>query len=93
MAAAGEQHQQVGGASEPFQSLPRAALSHLRGILRRKFLLTKPMHMAAEDAGVCQLHCISEDPLSSGHGVSSGECERSSGPVEQPLRSQGLSWN
>ncbi|KAF0026904.1 hypothetical protein F2P81_021641 [Scophthalmus maximus] len=26
-----------------------------------KFLLTKPLHMAAEDAGVCQLHSISDD--------------------------------
>uniref|UniRef100_A0A4W6D9E4 von Willebrand factor A domain-containing protein 8 n=1 Tax=Lates calcarifer TaxID=8187 RepID=A0A4W6D9E4_LATCA len=35
----------------------------------KKFLLTKPMHMAAEDSGVCQLHSISEDSVSSGHGV------------------------
>uniref|UniRef100_A0A8C4IV27 von Willebrand factor A domain-containing protein 8 n=1 Tax=Dicentrarchus labrax TaxID=13489 RepID=A0A8C4IV27_DICLA len=35
----------------------------------KKFLLTKPMHMAAEDTGVCQLHSISEDPVSSGHGA------------------------
>ncbi|KAK2840347.1 hypothetical protein Q5P01_014087 [Channa striata] len=27
----------------------------------KKFLLTKPMHMAAEDSEVCQLHSISED--------------------------------
>ncbi|XP_035460202.2 von Willebrand factor A domain-containing protein 8 [Scophthalmus maximus] len=27
----------------------------------KKFLLTKPLHMAAEDAGVCQLHSISDD--------------------------------
>lgn len=39
----------------------------------KKFLLTKPMHMAAEDSGVCQLHSISEDSVSSGHGVSSAE--------------------
>lgn len=32
----------------------------------RKFLLTKPMHMAAEDSEVCQLHSISEDSVSSG---------------------------
>lgn len=37
-----------------------------------KFLLTKPMHMAAEDSGVCQLHSITEDPVSSGHGATSG---------------------
>ncbi|KAM6986427.1 von Willebrand factor A domain-containing protein 8 [Aplochiton taeniatus] len=37
-----------------------------------KFLLTKPMHMGAEDSGVCQLHTISEDAASSGHGASSG---------------------
>lgn len=39
----------------------------------RKFLLTKPMHMAAEDSGVCQLHSISEDSVNSGHGTSSAE--------------------
>ncbi|KAG7501738.1 von Willebrand factor A domain-containing 8 [Solea senegalensis] len=39
----------------------------------KKFLLTKPVHMAAEDSGVCQLHSVSDDPLSSGHGVSSAE--------------------
>lgn len=39
----------------------------------RKFLLTKPMHMGAEDTGVCQLHAISEDAVSTGFGTSSGE--------------------
>ncbi|XP_029314557.1 LOW QUALITY PROTEIN: von Willebrand factor A domain-containing protein 8 [Cottoperca gobio] len=39
----------------------------------KKFLLTKPMHMGAEESGVCQLHSISEDAVSSGHGVSSAE--------------------
>ncbi|KAM3861847.1 von Willebrand factor A domain-containing protein 8 [Diretmus argenteus] len=39
----------------------------------KKFLLTKPMHMGAEDSGVCQLHAISEDMVSSGHGATSGE--------------------
>ncbi|XP_041807194.1 von Willebrand factor A domain-containing protein 8 [Chelmon rostratus] len=39
----------------------------------KKFLLTKPMHMAAEDSGVCQLHSISEDSVSSGHGASPAE--------------------
>uniref|UniRef100_A0A7N6B8M4 von Willebrand factor A domain-containing protein 8 n=1 Tax=Anabas testudineus TaxID=64144 RepID=A0A7N6B8M4_ANATE len=29
----------------------------------KKFLLTKPMHMAAEDSEVCQLHSISEDSV------------------------------
>ncbi|KAG1945294.1 von Willebrand factor A domain-containing protein 8 [Pimephales promelas] len=38
----------------------------------RKFLLTKPMHMGAEDTGVCQLHAISEDAVSTGFGTSSG---------------------
>ncbi|XP_061735639.1 von Willebrand factor A domain-containing protein 8 isoform X2 [Nerophis ophidion] len=37
----------------------------------KKYLLTKPMHMASEDSGVCQLHSISEDAVSSGHGASS----------------------
>uniref|UniRef100_A0A8C2BCM9 von Willebrand factor A domain-containing protein 8 n=1 Tax=Cyprinus carpio TaxID=7962 RepID=A0A8C2BCM9_CYPCA len=39
----------------------------------RKFLLTKPMHMGAEDTGVCQLHAISEDAANTGFGTSSGE--------------------
>ncbi|XP_034741708.1 von Willebrand factor A domain-containing protein 8 [Etheostoma cragini] len=39
----------------------------------KKFLLTKPMHMTAEDCGVCQLHSISEDSVSTGHGASSAE--------------------
>ncbi|TMS06972.1 von Willebrand factor A domain-containing protein 8 [Larimichthys crocea] len=34
----------------------------------RKFLLTKPMHMTAEDSGVCQLHSISEE-----HRISTAE--------------------
>ncbi|XP_050974831.1 von Willebrand factor A domain-containing protein 8 isoform X2 [Labeo rohita] len=38
----------------------------------RKFLLTKPMHMGAEDTGVCQLHAISEDAVNTGFGTSSG---------------------
>ncbi|KAG8000987.1 von Willebrand factor A domain-containing protein 8 [Nibea albiflora] len=39
----------------------------------KKFLLTKPMHMTAEDSGVCQLHSISEDAVSSGHRASTAE--------------------
>lgn len=39
----------------------------------KKFLLTKPMHMGADDSGVCQLHSLSEDGVSQGHGASSAE--------------------
>ncbi|RXM98061.1 von Willebrand factor A domain-containing protein 8 [Acipenser ruthenus] len=38
----------------------------------QKFLLTKPMHMGAEDTGICQLHTITEDPISTGFGTTSG---------------------
>uniref|UniRef100_A0A8C2B9Z4 von Willebrand factor A domain containing 8 n=1 Tax=Cyprinus carpio TaxID=7962 RepID=A0A8C2B9Z4_CYPCA len=38
-------------------------------IVRQHFLLTKPMHMGAEDTGVCQLHAISEDAANTGFGT------------------------
>ncbi|KAJ8349982.1 hypothetical protein SKAU_G00251120 [Synaphobranchus kaupii] len=38
----------------------------------KKYLLTKPMQMGAEDSGVCQLHAISEDAVSTGFGMTSG---------------------
>uniref|UniRef100_A0A1A7X2M3 von Willebrand factor A domain-containing protein 8 n=3 Tax=Iconisemion striatum TaxID=60296 RepID=A0A1A7X2M3_9TELE len=37
----------------------------------KKFLLTKPTHIAAEHTPVCQLHSISEDTASCGHGANS----------------------
>ncbi|KAM6934858.1 von Willebrand factor A domain-containing protein 8 [Xenentodon cancila] len=51
----------------------------------KKFLLTKPMHMAAEDSGVCQLHSINEDTVSPGHGATSAEVS-----VPQMLSSEQL---
>uniref|UniRef100_A0A3B3RZN2 von Willebrand factor A domain-containing protein 8 n=1 Tax=Paramormyrops kingsleyae TaxID=1676925 RepID=A0A3B3RZN2_9TELE len=38
----------------------------------KKFLLTKPMHMGAEDSGICQLHAVTEDAVSTGFGMTSG---------------------
>ncbi|KAI1899570.1 hypothetical protein AGOR_G00063140 [Albula goreensis] len=38
----------------------------------KKYLLTKPMHMGADDSGVCQLHAISEDAVSTGFGMATG---------------------
>lgn len=78
LAAAGEQHQQVreGPIHQIFRRVLKREFIHSVECFcvppNRKFLLTKPMHMAAEDSGVCQLHSISEDSVSSGHGASSG---------------------
>nr|XP_015219376.1 PREDICTED: von Willebrand factor A domain-containing protein 8 isoform X1 [Lepisosteus oculatus] len=38
----------------------------------KKFLLTKPVQMGAEDSGICQLHAITEDAVSTGFGVTAG---------------------
>lgn len=56
-----------------------------------KFLLTKPMQMGAEDSGVCQLHSISEDPVSSGHGASSAEVSTPQMLSSEQLPSENLS--
>lgn len=56
-----------------FASTDGTSLTKCATIMCRKFLLTKPMHMGAEDTGVCQLHAIGEDPVNTGFGTSSGE--------------------
>ncbi|XP_020791891.2 von Willebrand factor A domain-containing protein 8 [Boleophthalmus pectinirostris] len=57
----------------------------------KKFLLTKPMHMAAEDSGVCQLHSINEEAVSSGHGVSSAEVSTPQMLSNEQLPNENLS--
>ncbi|KAF7215165.1 transcript variant X1 [Nothobranchius furzeri] len=56
----------------------------------RKFLLTKPKHIAAEHTQVCQLHSISEDTVSCGDEASSELSTLQMVSVEQ-LPSENLS--
>lgn len=48
-------------------------------LYNRKFLLTKPMHMGAEDSGICHLHAVTEDAVSTGFGMTSGNLYSPSG--------------
>ncbi|KAJ8256112.1 hypothetical protein COCON_G00199760 [Conger conger] len=59
----------------------------------KKYLLTKPMHMGAEDSGICQLHAISEDAVSTGFGMSSagGGASVPQGVSSEQLSSENLS--
>ncbi|XP_077584586.1 von Willebrand factor A domain-containing protein 8 [Stigmatopora nigra] len=52
----------------------------------KKFLLTKPTHMGAEDSGVCQLHSIGEEPVGSDHDATAAGHTR----VPQMLSSDPL---
>uniref|UniRef100_A0A4W3H4Q1 von Willebrand factor A domain-containing protein 8 n=1 Tax=Callorhinchus milii TaxID=7868 RepID=A0A4W3H4Q1_CALMI len=58
----------------------------------KKFLLTKPMHIESDMSGVCQLHEVNEEPVSTGFGLTAAlELSNPSAVSAQELPPENLS--